>query len=292
MTPGPDGLWAVPLGAAFGVQAGAVLRRRVWALAVAAALMGGFAVTLPAPMASPPTVRLEAVTQDYRPAGEFRLGTRIVDAPVQPVHLAAFLVMTHHVTEADYAACVADGDCLAAPGQGRADVAQTQVNYADALAYASWLSGRTGLDWRLPTDTEWLRAAGDRGFDDGFAAEANGSDPSRRWIATYRREAARRGAADLDLHPLGYFGINDQGVADIAGNIWEWTETCYQNGTLTPDGSAIVTRSDYCGARAVQGKHRGFVPGFVRDVRTGGCAAGVPPDYLGIRLVRTVVPGA
>lgn len=99
---------------------------------------------------------------------EFRLGTRIVDAPVQPVHLTAFEVMAVHVTEAEYAACVADGGCLAAPGQGRADVPQTQVNFADALAYAGWLSGRTSLDWRLPTDAEWPRAAGDRGFDDGF----------------------------------------------------------------------------------------------------------------------------
>ncbi|MES2551670.1 MAG: formylglycine-generating enzyme family protein, partial [Pseudomonadota bacterium] len=24
---------------------------------------------------------------------------------------------------------------------------------------------------------------------------------------------------------------------------------------------------------------------FIRDARSGGCAAGVPPDYLGFRLV-------
>ena len=75
-------------------------------------------------------------------------------------------------------------------------------------------------------------------------------------------------------------------VADIAGNIWEWTETCFQNGTLTPDGTGFATRSDYCGVRAVQGKHRAFVIDFIRDARSGGCAAGVPPDYLGFRLVR------
>ena len=97
-----------------------------------------------------------------------------------------------------------------------------------------------------------------------------------------------RGAADLEAHPLGHFGVNTAGVADMAGNIWEWTQTCFQNGTLSPDGAAILTQSEYCGVRAVQGKHRAFVIDFIRDARSGGCAAGVPPDYLGFRLVRDI----
>jgi formylglycine-generating enzyme required for sulfatase activity len=236
----------------------------------------------------PQTVRLEAATQRYRPAGEFRQGTRIVDAPVETIVALAIDVMKHHVSEADYALCVADGACLAVPSDHRGDLPQTNVSYLDAGAYARWLSDRTGVDWRLPTDAEWLRLAGDRALDDAFEPEANGADPSRRWIASYRREVERRGAADLEAHPLGHFGVNNLGVADIAGNVWEWTDSCFQNGTVAADGSVIETRSDYCGVRAVQGKHRGFVIDFVRDARSGGCAAGVPPDYLGFRLVRNV----
>jgi formylglycine-generating enzyme required for sulfatase activity len=256
-----------------------------------AALLGAGAVlwsNKPAPLPMPETVRLVAGLQDYRPAGEFRQGTRIVDAPIQSIAVAQIEVMTFHVSEADYARCVADAACQDAPSGKRSDMPQTNVNYADAVAYARWFSDRTGADWRLPSDAEWLRLAGDRAYDDAFPPEANGADPSRRWIATYRREVERRGAADLEAHPLGYFGMNDKGVADIAGNVWEWTESCFQNGTVTADGSMIETRSDYCGVRAVQGKHRGFVIDFVRDARSGGCAAGVPPDYLGFRLVRPV----
>lgn len=264
--------------------------RRLLFTAIGAALLaiGGFvwsSRTSPLPM--PASVRMAQGTQTFRPAGEFRQGTRLVDAPLETIEVPALDVMKFHVSEADYALCVADSACDASPAGNRRDVAQTNVNYIDATAYARWFSDRTGAEWRLPTDAEWLRLAGDRAFDDAFEPEANGADPSRRWIAAYRREVERRGAADPETHRMGYFGENDSGVSDIAGNVWEWTESCFQNGTLTPDGRAIETRSDYCGIRAVQGKHRGFVTGFVRDARSGGCAAGVPPDHLGFRLVHT-----
>jgi formylglycine-generating enzyme required for sulfatase activity len=255
---------------------------------VALVMVGQALVVPPQPpdFAQPAIVRIAAGPQDYRPAGEFRRGTQVVDAPLQRIEMPALYIMKYHVSEADYARCVAIEACAAAPKSGAAGVAQANVNHTDATAYAAWLSNQTGQVWRLPTDAEWLRAAGERSFTEGLDEDANSTDPSRRWIAGYRREVALRGEADLEMHPMGHFGLNSLGVADISGNIWEWTETCFQNGTLTPDGSGIETQSTYCGVRAVQGKHRAFVIDFIRDARSGGCAAGVPPDYLGFRLVR------
>ena len=253
------------------------------------AVLGALALFWPArplPPDLPETVRIAGGAQSYRPAGEFRQGNRVVDAPLQQMVAAGLEMMKHLVSEADYARCVAADACSPAPSATRPEFAQTNINHADATAYAAWFSTLTGQHWRLPTDADWLRAAAEKASDDGFAPDANGADPSRRWIASYQREVALRGEADLVAHPLGHFGVNTLGVADMAGNVWEWTETCFQNGTLTPDRTAIASRSDYCGVRAVQGRHRAFVIEFIRDARSGGCAAGVPPDYLGFRLVR------
>lgn len=263
-------------------------RQTLYAPVAALAVIAGGLLWPDAPPAPPPprTVTIPATQQDYRPAGEFRQGTRVVDAPVQKRAAPALTIMVLQVSQADYARCVAEQACAPAPASGKGDLPQTNVNHTDATAYAAWLSRRTGQIWRLPTDAEWLQAAAERGADDGLAPDASGTDPSRRWIAIYKREVALRGDADTVARPAGYFGTNSAGVTDIAGNVWEWTETCFRNGTLTGDGTAIGSQSDYCGVRAVQGKHRAFVIDFIRDARSGGCAAGVPPDYLGFRLVR------
>lgn len=222
----------------------------------------------------------------YRLAGEFRVGTTIVDAPVQHIAAPVLDIMKYHVSEADYARCIADDACPAIATKGSSKHSQTGVNLSDATTYARWLSDKTGQQWRLPTDAEWMRIAGNRNAEDPLAIGADGADPSQRWLATYRRDAAARGEADFVAYPQGHFGLNDLGVADIGGNVWEWTATCFQSGTLRADGTAVTNQSDYCGIRAVQGKHRAYVIDFIRDARSGGCGAGVPPDFLGFRLVR------
>jgi hypothetical protein len=54
--------------------------------------------------------------------------------------------------------------------------------------------------------------------------------------------------------------------------------------TLEPTGAVRVSNTN-CGVRVVQGAHRTYMTDFIRDPRTGGCAAGVPPANLGFRLV-------
>lgn len=236
----------------------------------------------------PELIEVPAGPYRYRPSGDFRIGTRVVDAPLETrVADTPLEIMKYAVSQADYAICVADHACLPTSVNAGADVPQIDVNYTDAQAYAAWLSRKSGQTWRLPTDDEWVRAAADRYVDDALGGEANGDDPSKRWIANYRRLVAERGNADLEIHPRGGFGENELGVSDIAGNVWEWTTSCFQNAQVSEDGLTVLESTDYCGVRAVQGKHRAFIIDFVRDAKVGGCAVGIPPDYLGFRLVRS-----
>ena len=88
---------------------------------------------------------------------------------------------------------------------------------------------------------------------------------------------------DWPLSPGGTFGTNSNGLDDLAGNVWEWTNSCFVRVSL--DGEREQITNTNCGVRVVEGAHRSYMTDFIRDPRSGGCAAGVPPANLGFRLV-------
>ncbi|HEY9011110.1 MAG TPA: SUMF1/EgtB/PvdO family nonheme iron enzyme, partial [Devosia sp.] len=169
--------------------------------------------------------------------------------------------------------------------KGKGDVPVTGVNFEDANAYAAWLSRATGETWRLPTVAEWTFAAGSKASDHALGVETDPRDPAERWLAFYEKEAALGDNALLTPEPLGGFGVNEFGVADLGGSVWEWTATCGSRTVLGAAGEQL-SHLDSCGLRLLEGKHRTPMNIFVRDAMGGGCSVGVPPDNLGFRLVR------
>jgi len=233
------------------------------------------------------TVTIPAGDFAYRLSGDFRLGTAAVDGPRVLRHAPnAFSVMKKQVSVAEYDLCVADRSC--APRDARApsgsNMPAVGMSWNDATSYARWLSAKTGVTWRLPTDEEWTRAAGSRAGDDAIAVAA-GSFIARQ-LARYEQEAARARLNDPAPRPLGAFGENEHGVADIAGNVWEWTDTCLTRQSLDADGDLVGEPVVNCGVRVVAGKHRSYMTDFIRDPKSGGCSFGTPPANLGFRLVR------
>ena len=99
-----------------------------------------------------------------------------------------------------------DGDSWRDPGFPQTDRHPvTCVSWNDAQAYVSWLSIATGATYRLPTEAEWERAAA-------------GSQPG-----CYRDRTGRAGSC-----PVGTYGVNATGFADMVGNLVEWTDNCWQ----------------------------------------------------------------
>lgn len=258
------------------------------AATVAALAISGPAMRHPKPAGNPTieTVSVAPGSFDFRLPGEYLQANRPADAPKHATTFRrSFEIMKYQVSMADYADCVAEKVCEAPEGGHAAsrDLPVTGVSYRDASAYAVWLSARTGEIWRLPTDAEWAFAAAERVRDEALDLPKDMENPAARWLARYRAEA---GAAtrDAEPKPLGYFGPNSKGLEDVAGNVWEWTTTCYVRATMGKDGR-IAHRTENCGVRVVGGRHRGYMSTFIRDGRSGGCAAGLAPDNLGFRLV-------
>ena len=261
---------------------------KIKAVITGAVLIGPLLAASFAPPAAPPAIEgavmLAPAPFAYRVAGDFSRDGKPVASPLRELRLLhGLFIMKNQVTVAEYAQCVSEGACprVPLPGGSR-EVPVVGVNWYDASAYAAWISQKTGVRHRLPTDEEWSFAAAEKLRDEALPL-VDPADPAQAWIARYETEAARGEPSVTNPQPGGAFGINSKGVADIAGNVWEWTETCFVRASL--DGSKERVTNTNCGVRVVQGAHRTYMTDFIRDPRTGGCAAGVPPANLGFRLV-------
>ncbi|PST20618.1 formylglycine-generating enzyme family protein [Mesorhizobium plurifarium] len=226
----------------------------------------------------------------YRAAGEYFKNGYAVDGPMLTMRITAPLtIMKYQVTASDYARCVADAACPPAePEHSPSDADRmpvTGVSYDDAQAYAAWLSQRTGAVWVLPTDEQLAFAAGSRFPDDALGVDPDSNNPAQRWLADYFREASRKASREPEPQLLGHFGEGEFGLADFAGNVWEWTTTCSRRVSLDESGS-VMSEISSCGIYIASGKHRAALSSFVRNPKGGGCAVGAPPDSVGFRLVR------
>jgi len=75
---------------------------------------------------------------------------------------------------------------------------------------------------------------------------------------------------------------------DLAGNVWEWTDSCFVRTSLDEKKETVTNVN--CGVRVVEGAHRTYMTDFIRDPKSGGCSQGVPPANLGFRLVVELSP--
>ena len=96
-------------------------------------------------------------------------------------------------------------------GDDKNQPAVTMTQYS-AKQYTKWLSGLTGVQYRLPTEAEWEFAA----RAGSKTAYSFGSDPTE--LEKYAVFAATDGPAKV-----GSKAPNAYGLHDMHGNVWEWT---------------------------------------------------------------------
>ena len=170
------------------------------------------------------------------------------------------------------------------------------VSWDDAKAYTVWLSQKAGKGYRLLTEAEWEYAAragtttrrfwGDEG--DQSCAYANGADQTAKaQVPGWNFMIANCNDRYAYTAPVGSYRANAFGLYDMLGNVWEWTEDCWnENYSGAPtDGNSWTTGN--CSRRVARGGSWLDVPRSLRSAYRYGDATANRKLLLGFRVART-----
>jgi formylglycine-generating enzyme required for sulfatase activity len=195
-----------------------------------------------------------------------------------------FAVGKFAVTFNQWDACVADGGCNgyrpADQGWGRGNHPVINVNWSDAKAYAEWLSRKTGKTYRLLSEAEreYVTRAGTK------TTFWWGSSITPKQ-ANYNGKGEYRGRTV----PVDNFEANPWGLFNVHGNVWDWTEDCW-NGTSNqgnPGNGSARTTGD-CMYRVVRGGSWYNGPHDVRAAVRYGSTSDDRDNLAGFRLARAL----
>ena len=169
------------------------------------------------------------------------------------------------------------------------------VSWNDARAYGQWLSKKTGKRYRLPTESEWEYAARAGSTTSRYWGDdpvqacrfANVADQSRfqTWSFGQKHEC-------IDGHyftaPAGGYAPNRFGLYDMLGNVWEWTEDCWNASYAgaPSDGAAWLTGD--CAQRVCRGGSWSTVPRYARSATRHKNPSDYRDNLTGFRLARTL----
>jgi formylglycine-generating enzyme required for sulfatase activity len=152
------------------------------------------------------------------------------------------------------------------------------ISLDDVMAYCKWLSETAKIEFRLPSEAEWERAA--RWVDGRMYPWGNVFDP-------WRCNTLESGFNNTT--PVGIYstsGDSRDECADMIGNVWEWTASQHLPYPYKPN----------TGREELSKDHKFVVRGgawyYSRKMARCTAREGVAPNYmspaLGFRLARTI----
>jgi formylglycine-generating enzyme required for sulfatase activity len=227
------------------------------------------------------------------PAGSFVMGSpptekgrNADESPQHKVTIAKrFAISKFDVTFSDWDACVSVGSCpqVGDGGMGGGTKPVINVGWKEAEQYVAWLAAVTGQPYRLLTEAEWE-----------YAARA-GTTTAYYWgdnIGTGNANCIGCGSKwdNQQTSPVGSFKPNAFGLYDMAGNVFQWVQDCY-NGTYDgapTDGSAWT--SEDCSRHVVRGGSWHIDPRSLRSAARVGATPDNRVYFLGFRVGRTLIP--
>ena len=167
------------------------------------------------------------------------------------------------------------------------------VSWDDAKAYVDWLSKETGEPYRLLSEAEWeyvaragtssMRYWGHDWDNKDGCAFANVTNKEDNWTRAFNCSDGHKYTA-----PIGKYRPNAFGLHDMLGNLWEWTEDCWNTSyTGSPADGSAWTNGD-CNYRVLRVGSWSSVPWSLRAAGRDRFGIGIRSFNYGFRVARTL----
>ena len=218
------------------------------------------------------------------PAGAFLMGSKADpfastqpsenEQPQYQVTIKSFAIGKYEVTQEQWYAVMGT---LPSRFKGRT-LPVEQVSWSDAQEFVKKLSDNTGKNYRLPSEAEWEYAAR-AGSQTAYSFGDNVGELGRYgWF---------NNNSNNTTHPVGEKLPNAFGLHDMHGNVWEWTEDCWnENYSNAPtDGSAWTAGN--CSLRVVRGGSWYIDPQYLRSAGRDRFTTASRFSSVGFRVART-----
>jgi formylglycine-generating enzyme required for sulfatase activity len=236
------------------------------------------------------------------PSGSFAMGSPASEperlsgeAQVRVLISEAFAVGRFALSFDEWDACVADGGCNgykpADQGRGRGKHPVINVSWDNAKAYPAWLSKKTGKAYRLLSEAEReyvTRAGTTTPF--WWGSSITPKQANYDGSADPYKGGGSKGEYRQRTEPVDSFEANPWGLYNVHGNVWEWTEDCWNDSNTGNPGDGRARTTGNCGPRVVRGGSWYGDPRFLRSAYRSGFPTVARFNYLGFRLARTLHP--
>lgn len=151
------------------------------------------------------------------------------------------------------------------------------VSWEHVQAYLRFLTARTGKSYRLLSEAEWeycCRAGSTTvyAFGDRLTTRSQGV------VFAYTKTV-----------PVNRLWANRWGLVSMHGNVWEWTEDCWNNSYNEAPSDGSAWRSGDCSRRVLRGGSWVSIPlGLRSAIRVGVDPADRGSNLVGFRVARTL----
>ena len=154
------------------------------------------------------------------------------------------------------------------------------VTFADAQSFCRELGG----GYRLPSEAEWEYAC--RGGSGSVFPNGTNVSPAD---ANYLYDELGHEVGEGKLMPVGSYGRNGFGLADMIGNVCEWVADAWHAGYKdAPSGTAAWVVGGKPGCRVIRGGGWDHLPRVLRASWRDWAPENARWDNLGFRVVKNI----